>query len=111
MLFDQREVLLRIEVLHHDDRAAKPVHGAAEPQGRSVVEGSGGEVHGRLVRTEQQRAEARHPVGTLAEGRAGDVRDSQADISKAKRLLGYAPAVSFEEGLAKTIEWYRSRKG
>jgi nucleoside-diphosphate-sugar epimerase len=40
--------------------------------------------------------------------RAGDVRDSQADIGKAKRLLGYAPSVSFEEGLANTVEWYRS---
>ena len=44
----------------------------------------------------------------FAEGRAGDVRDSQADISKAKRLLGYEPLVSFEEGLARTIAWYRS---
>ena len=44
----------------------------------------------------------------FAEGRAGDVRDSQADISKAKRLLGYEPVVSFEEGLAKTIAWYNS---
>jgi UDP-N-acetylglucosamine/UDP-N-acetyl-alpha-D-glucosaminouronate 4-epimerase len=40
--------------------------------------------------------------------RAGDVRDSQADITKAKRLLGYTPSVSFEEGLANTVEWYRS---
>jgi len=40
--------------------------------------------------------------------RAGDVRDSQADIGKAQRLLGYAPTVSFEEGLANTVEWYRS---
>jgi nucleoside-diphosphate-sugar epimerase len=40
--------------------------------------------------------------------RAGDVRDSQADITKAKRLLGYSPSVSFEEGLANTVEWYRS---
>ncbi|MBA3948766.1 MAG: SDR family oxidoreductase [Acidobacteria bacterium] len=44
----------------------------------------------------------------FVEARAGDVRDSQADISKAKRLLGYEPLVSFEEGLAKTIEWYRA---
>jgi UDP-N-acetylglucosamine/UDP-N-acetyl-alpha-D-glucosaminouronate 4-epimerase len=41
------------------------------------------------------------------EARAGDVRDSQADISKAKRLLGYQPIVPFEEGLERTIEWYR----
>ena len=40
--------------------------------------------------------------------RAGDVKDSQADISKACRLLGYQPIVSFEEGLEKTIAWYRS---
>jgi nucleoside-diphosphate-sugar epimerase len=40
--------------------------------------------------------------------RAGDVKDSQADISKACRLLGYQPIVSFEEGLEKTIAWYRT---
>jgi nucleoside-diphosphate-sugar epimerase len=42
------------------------------------------------------------------EPRAGDVRDSQADIQKAKDLLGYQPIVSFEDGLARTIEWYRA---
>ena len=36
---------------------------------------------------------------------AGDVRDSQADISKAGHLLGYKPVVSFEEGLRHTLEW------
>ena len=50
--------------------------------------------------------------GTLtpiyAEPRKGDVRDSQADITKARELLGYEPLVSFEEGLRKTIEWYQS---
>ena len=40
--------------------------------------------------------------------RAGDVRDSQADIEKAKRLLGYQPQVAFDEGLNKTVEWYRT---
>jgi nucleoside-diphosphate-sugar epimerase len=39
--------------------------------------------------------------------RAGDVRDSQADIGKAHRLLGYTPIVSFEEGLGRTVKWYR----
>jgi nucleoside-diphosphate-sugar epimerase len=42
------------------------------------------------------------------EPREGDVRDSQADIRKAKELLGYEPTISFEEGLARTIEWYRT---
>jgi nucleoside-diphosphate-sugar epimerase len=42
-----------------------------------------------------------------ASPRAGDVRDSQADIEKARRLLGYRPIVSFEEGLGRTVKWYR----
>src|SRR5687768_5541702 len=43
-----------------------------------------------------------------ADPRPGDVRDSQAEIGKARRLLGYEPTVSFDEGLKKTVEWYRS---
>jgi nucleoside-diphosphate-sugar epimerase len=42
------------------------------------------------------------------EARAGDVRDSQADITKAGTLLAYTPIVSFEEGLARTLEWCRT---
>jgi len=41
------------------------------------------------------------------EPRAGDVRDSQADISKAKALLGYEPLVGLEQGLRPTLEWCR----
>jgi len=41
------------------------------------------------------------------EPRAGDVRDSQADISKAKALLGYTPTVSLEEGLKLTLDWFQ----
>jgi nucleoside-diphosphate-sugar epimerase len=40
--------------------------------------------------------------------RAGDVRDSQADITKARELLGYTPSVMLEEGLKRTLEWYRT---
>jgi nucleoside-diphosphate-sugar epimerase len=39
------------------------------------------------------------------EPRHGDVRDSQADISKAGRLLGYAPSVALEDGLRHTLHW------
>jgi nucleoside-diphosphate-sugar epimerase len=42
------------------------------------------------------------------EPRAGDVRDSQADITKARTLLGYQPRVGLEEGLGHTLEWCRS---
>lgn len=43
--------------------------------------------------------------------RAGDIRDSQADISLARKVLGYEPRVLFEEGLQRTWEWYRSAYG
>lgn len=39
--------------------------------------------------------------------RAGDVRHSNADISKAHNLLGYDPDYSFEQGIALAIDWYR----
>jgi len=40
--------------------------------------------------------------------RPGDVRHSRASIDKARRMLGYEPLVSFEEGLARTLAWYES---
>ena len=39
--------------------------------------------------------------------RDGDIRDSQADIAQARAILNYEPLVNFEEGLRRTIEWYR----
>jgi UDP-glucose 4-epimerase len=39
--------------------------------------------------------------------RNGDIRDSQADISLARKILGYEPGVLFEEGLKRTCEWYK----
>jgi UDP-N-acetylglucosamine/UDP-N-acetyl-alpha-D-glucosaminouronate 4-epimerase len=41
--------------------------------------------------------------------RAGDVKHSLADISLAQKHLGYSPKVSFEEGLKRTVEWYRQQ--
>jgi UDP-N-acetylglucosamine 4-epimerase len=41
--------------------------------------------------------------------RQGDVRNSLAEISKAKNLLGYHPKISVEEGLRLTFEWYKER--
>jgi nucleoside-diphosphate-sugar epimerase len=43
------------------------------------------------------------------EARAGDVRDSQADITKARTLLGYAPTVGLDEGLRRTLDWCRAQ--
>jgi UDP-N-acetylglucosamine 4-epimerase len=40
------------------------------------------------------------------EDRAGDIRNSLADISKARELLAYEPQVKFQEGINKTIQWF-----
>ena len=42
--------------------------------------------------------------------RAGDVKHSLADVSKAKKLLEYDPKVSVEEGMKKTFDWYKQNK-
>jgi UDP-N-acetylglucosamine 4-epimerase len=41
--------------------------------------------------------------------RAGDVKHSLADISKAGKLLGYLPDVTVEQGLKKTFRWYKEQ--
>jgi len=42
--------------------------------------------------------------------RAGDIRHSRADIGAIRRELGYEPAFTFEEGLRRTLEWYREQR-
>jgi nucleoside-diphosphate-sugar epimerase len=44
-----------------------------------------------------------------AEERGGDIKHSLADISSAESALGYKPSVDFEEGLRRTVEWYRGK--
>jgi UDP-N-acetylglucosamine 4-epimerase len=56
---------------------------------------------------------ARHPgleiaAPRYADFRAGDVRHSEADIGKARRLLGYRPDVDARSGLAKALPWYEA---
>jgi UDP-glucose 4-epimerase len=41
--------------------------------------------------------------------RSGDIKHSLADISKAETGLGYKPIVHFEEGLRRTVEWYKAQ--
>jgi len=42
--------------------------------------------------------------------RAGDVRDSLADLNAAKSVLGYTPAVGLEEGLRLTLDWWKASR-
>ncbi len=43
--------------------------------------------------------------------RKGDVRDSNADISRARELLGYDPEFDFEKGITLAIDWYKEYLG
>jgi UDP-N-acetylglucosamine/UDP-N-acetyl-alpha-D-glucosaminouronate 4-epimerase len=56
-----------------------------------------------LCKISGKRLEARHDPT-----RDGDIRDSQADITQAREILGYDPQIGFEEGLRRTFEWYHS---
>lgn len=47
-------------------------------------------------------------VPIFGPNRIGDIKHSKASISKAKKLLGYTPVCTFEDGLKKTIYWYLS---
>jgi nucleoside-diphosphate-sugar epimerase len=41
--------------------------------------------------------------------RGGDIKHSLADITRAEAALGYKPKIDFEEGLERTVEWYRNK--
>jgi UDP-N-acetylglucosamine/UDP-N-acetyl-alpha-D-glucosaminouronate 4-epimerase len=81
---------------------------AKEASGEVINVATGGRISlNQLFRTVRDLVGARvEPI--YAAPRAGDVRDSQADIQKARQLLGYEPKVSFDEGLKKTVDWYRT---
>ena len=54
---------------------------------------------------------AKRPKPVYSDFRAGDVRHSHADISKAKRLLGYRPTHRIDQGLSEAMVWYRKNVG
>jgi nucleoside-diphosphate-sugar epimerase len=52
-----------------------------------------------------------HLEPIFAPPRQGDIKHSQADITRAQMALRYTPPVDFETGLRRTVEWYRARTG
>lgn len=58
-----------------------------------------------------QKMEGVEIPAVYSAARAGDVRDSQADTTAAVGELGHAPRFSFEEGMRRTLEWYRRQNG
>lgn len=55
-----------------------------------------------------RRISGKHCTAQYDAPREGDIRDSLADISHSRNLLGYEPVVLFEEGLQRTYSWYRA---
>src|SRR5262249_21550339 len=83
---------------------------APEPAGQIMNTGTG-----KRVTLNQLLAELQAIIGTnltprYEAPRAGDVRHSLADISRAERLLGYRPLVELAEGLRDTVAWYRENQ-
>jgi UDP-glucose 4-epimerase len=57
-----------------------------------------------------RRASGKKAVDPAREpARPGDIRNSQADITQARQVLGYEPRWSFDEGLRQTVVWFRER--
>ena len=81
---------------------------APRASGEVINVATGGRISLNELFNEMKRITGATVDPTYLDPRAGDVRDSQADIQKAKDLLGYEPTVSFADGLQQTIEWYRA---
>ena len=80
---------------------------AAEAVGETINLATGG----RIV-LKDLVAQLNEILGTsldpiYAEARSGDIKHSQADVGKARALLGYEPVVDFAEGLRRTVDWFR----
>ena len=80
---------------------------APQAAGRVINVATGGRISLNTLFQTLKRLAGRDVAAHYGPSRAGDVRDSQADISLARSLLGYAPLVGFDEGLARTLAWYR----
>jgi UDP-N-acetylglucosamine/UDP-N-acetyl-alpha-D-glucosaminouronate 4-epimerase len=80
---------------------------APNASGKVFNVGVGGRVSLNAVLRELGKITGKTLEAKYEPPRDGDIRDSQADISQAKEFLGYDPQVTFEDGLARTFEWYR----
>jgi UDP-glucose 4-epimerase len=83
---------------------------AKNVSGRLYNGGNGGRVTLNQAWTLTQKLAGVQIPAVYGPPRAGDVRDSQADTTLAVQDLGHAPRFSFEEGMKRTLEWYRMNR-
>jgi UDP-glucose 4-epimerase len=88
----------------------KAVEAPLSVSGRMYNAGNGGRVTLNQAWDLLQKIEGVNLPANYGPPRAGDVRDSQADVELASRELGHAPQFSFEQGLRATLEWYRTER-
>lgn len=93
-----------------DDVADLNLKAARAPgvTGRIYNGGNGGRVTLNQAWALLQKFEGIDLPALHGPARAGDVHDSQADVTAAVRDLGHAPRFSFEEGMRRTLDWYRA---
>ncbi len=83
---------------------------APQASGEVINLAAGGRISLNLLFETMRQLVGAAVTPVYAGARDGDVRDSQADISKARRLLAFEPTVSLEEGLRRTVDWYRATR-
>jgi dTDP-L-rhamnose 4-epimerase len=82
-----------------------------EAEGMTLNVGSGEPISIREVASALSRAlEREMPAEITGRYRAGDIRHCYADVSAARRVLGYRPRVRFTEGITELVEWVRSQQ-
>ena len=79
----------------------------SEAAGEAFNIGSGGRVYLIDLYYELCEALGKKIEPVFGPARKGDIRDSNADISKARELLGYDPDYDFEKGIRLAIDWYK----
>jgi UDP-glucose 4-epimerase len=84
---------------------------SAGASGRVFNGGTGARITLNQVISLLAKITAREIRPAYEPARVGDIRDSQAEISLARKVLGYEPKVLFEEGLRRTWEWYSRAYG
>ena len=96
-----------------DDVAALNIRAAEAPasvSGKMFNGGNGGRVTLNEAWNLLQKFEGVSIPANYGPARPGDVRDSQADTTAAKAELGHNPQFTFEDGLRRTLEWYRTQQ-
>jgi nucleoside-diphosphate-sugar epimerase len=85
----------------------KATEAASHVSGRMYNGGNGGRITLNEAWALLQKIEGARVAPKYGPSRAGDVRDSQADTTLARRDLGHDPQFTFEQGMRATLLWYR----